>query len=378
MKSTSQIRVFLFSGLVLAAFIGGICVLDSQARPLLDSDIRLTKTGSPSEFTEAGQQIDYTFVVKNTSSMQLDSIEISDPMVDVSCPGSALASGSEMICSGVYEITELDMATGVVRNQATVTASYGRSTLNDIGCGCCRDDYEIIYVSASASFSILRGEVPATTIMLTKTGEPDTFKWPGETIAYTYRVENTGNTSIQGPITVTDDMLDVECPLGGLAPGQTMVCTAEYTTTEADMEAFSIVNTAVAEAGDDVTSTDSFEVTLESVPDLTLEYWQLIIYDLAVTNTGNIPFDGPISINDDLLDEWSCPEIEHLYPGDMVICAGYYRVRIHDVGGSINNCATAHAHLLDGTFTSNESCDTLSWVAPIHPCEPWPECVSEY
>jgi hypothetical protein len=290
-----------------------------------------------------------------------------------------------MTCSGVYQITERDMEAGVLENQATVNAYYEKEVSGSGGCCTGGSSTDIFDVSASASLSIPRGDVPTPFIMLTKTGVPETFRWPGETISYSYRVENTGNTYIEGPVRVTDDMLDVYCPLGGLEPGQVMVCTSEYTTSEADMAAFSILNTAVADAGGGVTSTDSFEVILEAVLELSLskssqqqsftEYWQLIIYDLEVTNQSNIPFDGPIEISDSLLDEWSCPEIVQFLPGNTVMCQGYYRVRQADIGNSIYNCATAHAHLANiGTYASNESCDSLPYEAPTHPCEPWPDC----
>ena len=385
MSDAGRLRIMLFSSMVLSVLLGGIYYAGSQARPLFDANISLTKTGDPTEFTEAGQEIVYTFVVKNTSGNELLSVWISDSLVDVTCPSDTLAAGSEMTCSGVYQITTRDMETGIVENQATASGYYEEET-NDGECCSCGTQTDYIDVSASDSFTLIRGDVPAAFIILTITAEPNTFKWPGETITYTYTVENTGNTYIEGPVRVTDDLLNVYCPLGGLEPGQRMVCTADYTTTEADMAAFSITNTATADAGDGVTSTDTLDVYLESILELTFtktsqvetysEYWQLIIYDFVVTNSGNVPFDGPVMISDNKMDEWSCPEVVTFYPGDTLTCAGYYRVRDEDIGKSINNCASAYAHLLNGTFSSNESCETIYWVDPVpeHPCETWPDC----
>ena len=40
----------------------------------------------------------------------------------------------------------------------------------------------------------------------------------GDVISYSYLVPNTGNVSLAGPVTVTDDKTTVTCPAGGLAP----------------------------------------------------------------------------------------------------------------------------------------------------------------
>ena len=124
MSDAGRLRIMLFSSMVLSVLLGGIYYAGSQARPLFDANISLTKTGDPTEFTEAGQEIVYTFVVKNTSGNELLSVWISDSLVDVTCPSDTLAAGSEMTCSGVYQITTRDMETGIVENQATAWGFY--------------------------------------------------------------------------------------------------------------------------------------------------------------------------------------------------------------------------------------------------------------
>ena len=65
-------------------------------------------------------------------------------------------------------------------------------------------------------------------------------------ISYSYEVKNTGNVTLAGPVTVSDDKATVTCPSGGLAPGATKTCTASYTITQADLDAGSVKNTAQA------------------------------------------------------------------------------------------------------------------------------------
>ena len=67
-------------------------------------------------------------------------------------------------------------------------------------------------------------------------------------ISYSYVVKNTGNVTLAGPVTVTDDKATVTCPAGGLAPLDSTICTASYTITQADLDSGSVKNTAQAHA----------------------------------------------------------------------------------------------------------------------------------
>ena len=166
MSDASKVRIFLFSGLIISLMIGGVTVLESKANPLMDSNISLTKTASPTDFTEVGQEITYTFVVENTSGYELLNVRVSDDLVEVTCPSNTLAAGGEMTCSGVYQVTERDMEAGVVENQATVNAYYEKEVSGSGGCCSGGSSTESFDVSASASLSIPRGDVPTPFIML--------------------------------------------------------------------------------------------------------------------------------------------------------------------------------------------------------------------
>src|SRR4029077_9568141 len=120
---------------------------------------------------------------------------------------------------------------------------------------------------------------------------------------------NTGNTTFPGPITVTDDKATVTCPavpLGGLAPGAFITCTASYTITQADIDNGSVKNTATAHSNGTDSNTDDETVNADKKPKLTLEksaspgtydhVGQVINYSYKVTNTGNTTFPGPITV----------------------------------------------------------------------------------
>src|SRR5207237_1349052 len=87
-------------------------------------------------------------------------------------------------------------------------------------------------------------------ISLTKTANPPTYSAVGQVITYTYTIKNTGNVTL-GPaqFTVTDDHIGTfNCGPAGttLAPGGTVSCTANYTITQADLDAGSVTNTSTA------------------------------------------------------------------------------------------------------------------------------------
>ena len=50
-------------------------------------------------------------------------------------------------------------------------------------------------------------------------------------------VTNTGNVTLAGPVTVTDDKATVDLPGRRPRPGASMTCTASYTITQADLDA---------------------------------------------------------------------------------------------------------------------------------------------
>src|SRR5438046_810230 len=77
---------------------------------------------------------------------------------------------------------------------------------------------------------------------------------------YRYLVTNTGNVTLKNPVTVTDDLTTVSCPVlpaAGLAPGATLTCTSSYVVTQADVDAGFVLNTAFASSGTTTSNTDT-------------------------------------------------------------------------------------------------------------------------
>ncbi len=189
--------------------------------------IRLAKIASPKTFISPGQVINYGYTVTN-GPVAVVNVSLVD---DVVGPATSLPPGGSMSCLTQYTVTEADYAGGRVLNTATVNATpVGGPTLTAIA------DAEIVGLPAAGA------------IALAKIGLSETFTAPGETITYVYQVANPSPVRLSGVSLVDDRLGTITCPASTLAPGATMVCTAPYTTTAADVAAGAVVNTAVVTA----------------------------------------------------------------------------------------------------------------------------------
>ncbi len=89
------------------------------------------------------------------------------------------------------------------------------------------------------------GHPDTASIELAKSSSPQAYSSAGTVITYSYTVINSGNVTLHG-VSVTDPMPGlsaISCPQTTLAPPAQEVCTATYTTTQADVDIGSINNT---------------------------------------------------------------------------------------------------------------------------------------
>ena len=164
-------------------------------------------------------------------------ITIADNKISsVSCPalpGAGLAPNATLTCTASYTITQTDLDAGSVANTATATATDGATVTN----------------SNATSATVSAVQAPA--LSLVKSTSTTAFAAVGVSVPYSFAVKNIGNVTINTAITVTDTKIAaVTCPTlsGGLAPGVTTTCTGSYTTTQADIDAGSVQNTATAKS----------------------------------------------------------------------------------------------------------------------------------
>jgi LPXTG-site transpeptidase (sortase) family protein len=220
-------------------------------------------------------------------------------------------------------------------------------------------------------------------LTLTKTivsGDP--YSTVGGTVNYSYAVLNSGDVSLPGPVTVTDDKATATCPAvatvgnldANLDPGESLNCTAAHTVTQADLNAGSVTNLASASAGGITSNSDSETATATQNRRLSLAksitsgnpysaVGGTISYSYAVLNSGNISLAGPVTVSDSLVTV-ICPNVNtvgnldaFLDPGESLTCTASHTVTQADLNaGSVTNTATATA----GGTTSNSSSRTAT------------------
>jgi hypothetical protein len=303
--------------------------LDKRADPPVD----VNRDG----LTDAGDTVDYTFTVTNTGALALSDIGVTDDKVGtVSCPASMLDPGASEICTAAtYTITPADQTAGVAENTAVANGTPPGSTTP---------------VDSQPSSTSTPVGTPAPAVSIDKTGSASGWDGnsltAGETVDYSYLVTNIGNVDLTS-VAVDDPTADplvgpVTCPAlpaPGLAPGDSMTCTAApYTVL---VNGATLVDTATA-TGSSVDGpaprSDPSTVTLPSLPDprVALEKTALVTpsadqggyklgdtvaYSYRVTNIGNVDLDS-VAVDDPTHGAVSCPTPPPpgLAPGDSVMC----------------------------------------------------------
>ena len=314
-----------------------VTATDSTDSPITAGPaITLEKTAAAPSGNTAGSTIAYSFVVTNTGNVTLTGVSVDDPQVGtVGCPVASLAPGASTTCTASYTLTQADVDAGSVVNTATASGTPPSGSP----------------VTATDTVTSTVTRVPAIT--LDKQAGTPSGATAGSTIAYTFAVTNTGNVTLAS-VGVDDPQVGpVTCPVTTLAPGASTTCTASYTLTQADVDAGSVVNSALVAGtpptGVPVTATDTVTTTLPANPAITLDKQaaaptgssagETIAYSFVVQNTGNVTLTS-VAIADPKVGAVTCPTTA-LAPGASTTCAATYTLTQADVdAGHVANTAT--------------------------------------
>lgn len=190
---------------------------------------------------------------------------------------------------------------------------------------------------------------------------------PGETITYSFRISNGGNVTMAN-VTVTDPLLanagvSVSPGPQTLAPGGSVVFTATYTPTQAEIDADQVSNSATGTGTPPVgppidSPPDTVVVPPDQTPGLTIEktgtlndldgdglldLGETISYSFRATNTGAVTLTG-VTVNDPLLTNAGVsvtPGPQTLGPrGSAVFTATYTPTQAEIDAGQVSNTAT--------------------------------------
>lgn len=313
------------------------------------NSLDLSITPSPETYSTLGEIITYTYTLANSGQNSLTApYSISDNKVgNISCAGatSPLAPGASTTCTGTYTITQADLDYGSMTNTATATA--GATT------------------SPSANATIIATQNPQLNLQITPS--PIVAFNLGQVVTYTFSLANTGNVTLNGPFSVTDDTLPaVNCAgaTSPLAPGATTSCTGSYTITNADINAGFVTNYAIASCSQAISNLASATVitkplvlSVSASPDTANAIGQVITYTYTLRNAGISNLTSPYSITDDKVTTIDCSgATSPLAPGSTTTCTGTYSIVQADAdAGFVINRATATARLSGQQVTSNQA-----------------------
>ncbi len=193
--------------------------------------LSLAKSAAPTSYSKVGDIISYTLVAKNDGNVTLSNVSISDPKLGpLSCSPAQPATlfpNSTLTCTGSYTVNQADLDAGSVSNTSTASGVGPQGQ------------------PATATGSAAVPAVQSPHLTLTKTADPATFSNVGDTINYELVATNDGNVTLHN-VSISDPKLGpLSCSPSQpatLAPNSTLTCTANYTTTQADIP--KIANTA--------------------------------------------------------------------------------------------------------------------------------------
>ena len=220
--------------------------------------ITLDKQAGVPTGNNAGDTIDYTFVVTNSGNVTLTGVSVDDPVAGaVTCTATTVAPGASTTCTATYTLTQADVDAGQINNTATATGNPPTGAAP---------------IATGATTTPIEA---SPIITIDKQAGVPSGNAAGDTIDYTFLVANTGNVTLD-PISVTDPLTGpVSCLVTLLAPAVSTTCTATYTLTQADVDAGHVANTAIVQglspAGAEVTASDSTDTPLTAGPVITLD-----------------------------------------------------------------------------------------------------------
>lgn len=353
------------------------------------SSISLTKTPDKTSITGdevvQGKTIGYTFTITNTGNQTLENIELTDsklqsaPVINWGPPKSpTLVPGQTVTATGTYTLTRDDVSNKPIENTATVTATdeLGRTVTSSASATVTPSAISSIFVSKSVS--------PSTV----STGDASV----GETLTWKIHATNKGNQTLTG-VTFHDTLdglsaLDIDWDgnqEGRIAPGKSVVATATYRLTAADVKRGYVKNEAYVTCndlrGNSLTSNHATATaTIAGKTGLSLEKMtdtpsisadeafvgNWIKYTIKVTNTGNRKLTGLTIADDKIAPSTASPGKTELGAGESTTATVSYAITDADIkAGKVINTATATATDSDGkTVTSNQGTATTTIETP--------------
>jgi uncharacterized repeat protein (TIGR01451 family) len=279
-----------FNGLLVSSsdpayYFGAQTGLSIEARTRgLDAD------AAPGPYILVGQTVQWTYTITNTSNVKLTGVAVTDDQaVAVSCSKVELLQGESQTCTASGPSVP-----GQYANLATVTGTPPGG---------------LPQVSSSDP-SHYFGAQPGVTIEA-RTNDQDADVHPGvyiiagETVYWTYLVNNTGNLPLTAVVVTDNHAVQVTCPKNSLAVNEQMTCSASGTAILGQYDnTGSVTATPPGGLGALLSSDPShyfgsnpglaIEMLTNGLPADTppgpyIKQGDTVSWTYAITNTGNVP-----------------------------------------------------------------------------------------
>lgn len=354
-----------------------------------DPELSLVKSGTitadanSNGLADAGDTITYSFVASNVGTVDLVDVSIVDPKVTGITPATAdIGANDDATFQATYVVTQADVDAGTVTNTATAEGTYIDPASNPIDVVSGPSTVEIDTPVQAPGLEVVKSGVLADN---NGNGVADA----GETITYTFVVENTGNVTLLDVNVVDDRVTGITPATVSLAPGDDASFFADpYVVTQADVDDGEVLNTAFARgrvpnaqevfapvvehiepvaavAGS--LSIDKSATLLDDNGNGTADAGEGIIYTFDVTNTGNVTLSG-VAVTDAMLDGLLPDPIDFLpTTATHRFVADEYTVTAEDVAaGVITNVASASGTTPGGDLVeSGEDTATIRATPPV-------------
>ncbi|MCX8207662.1 MAG: hypothetical protein N3G75_07495 [Methanothrix sp.] len=313
------------------------------------ASITLDKSAAPKP-ARVGNTVTYTYTITNNGDVTLKNLALSDDRITgIRLDARELKPGESATATATYKVTEKDLP-GPITNSATVRA------VDVLGREVSAQDSESVDLTYTARVSIEKTATPSPANV-------------GQTITYTYRINNTGDVTLS-EITATDDKLgDLALTKTALAPGESVTAKKTYQVTQNDLPG-PIRNNATVSAKDvlgnyvtastrafvDLTYRAALSVTKTPAPS-PAGIGQTVTYEFVVKNTGDVTLRD-VSLEDSALGKVDL-NAKVLAPGESVTGTKQYTVTESDLPGPVTNTATAYAKDVMGNPVSASATASL-------------------
>ena len=207
--------------------------------------VKFAEPAADGDYDSLDEVITYTLTVINSGTVTLTDVVVTDVNADAGSILPALiatmAPGESVTVMASHTITQTDLDTGFVTNQAEVTGDDPNNVpVTDLSDDPTTPDPDDATITSTEL--ITDGELTVTK----STANPE-FTAVGDVLNYDIVVTNTGTVTITD-IIVTDDNATIisGSPIATLLPGDSVTVLATRTIVQADIVAGQVINTAIA------------------------------------------------------------------------------------------------------------------------------------